>query len=170
MRAVVHATIADANAGDLAAFLARFEPGAAVVGVPSSDADVVYSALLAGGAVHEVSSCVPDGVAARGLGVACDIVISHPSAASSGVRIDGRVSLVVDEFDTIVSTSLTPDRGVFDDFDMAFAEWLADAHPDVHAGITWVGDDAVPAAADQPFVAEYYAEFAAQSDEYPVDG
>jgi hypothetical protein len=164
--ATIEETFADYDAGNLDDFLARFAPGNEFTGAD----DETIAALVAGGTRHEQSNCEPAGVESPGLRVVCDLLIEHPSYDVSGVQVAGSIGFVIAADGTIVENSYAMDWQTLISFNSEFKRWMQEAHTDIHEQITWLDEVPIASADDQATVAQYYEEFVAQSDVYPIGG
>jgi hypothetical protein len=159
-------TFADFNAGDLDTFLARWMFSS------SFGTDDEIAASMANGTQYQASECAPAGLESPSLAVVCDVGVRDGAFETTGVAASGAYRLVVRPDGRIESATNTIDWNLVTEYRSAFEQWLADAHPDVHGQVTWIGAETSPIASaeDQATVAQYYEEFVAQSDVYPIGG
>ena len=155
------------NTGDLEGFLAYFRPDVGIFSMEPAEREVGVAALMASGDQVLFDSCGPvadhESMIIRCEGLFLDNSYTFGGVETGGyleirVLADGLLGTMVDGIDYPAAVR----------FHEQFQQWLSETHPEVHDATTWVG--ALPTAESYDLVEPYYAEFVAQSDEYPVGG
>ena len=155
------------NSGDVEGFLSRFAPDVSVLGAPPQDAPAIFGALMAAGSEYTLSGCATAGTNVAGLLVRCSAETSSLLSRSGGVVVTGALTMTVGPHGVIRDMTTAVGFGPAFAFGEAFNAWLAETHPDVHAGIEWIFPS-LPAAGSVGTALEFVDEFVAASDRYPL--
>jgi len=171
------------NRGDIGAYKASLtgDELAFQQGVDAAEA------LSYANATTELGDCIVTGIAETGESIVeCDSTRNDDFYGAGGIVETGPMTFLVTEDDKISAVS-SPTSDIpwadteFAAFNLAYWNWLADAHPAVFADIAFVTPDldSIPGLTVNPLqpheptemltALEYVAEFVAQSDVYPIN-
>lgn len=166
------------NSGDFEAFRSLFAARPRVFG-SVLDSDVDWEAQRSFMAAGEQWMITGECEAIDSVSVTCPATLVNDFMGPAGIRFEVPALAMSFEGDgTVVSLGAQTWKvaGTPEDYFAAFDEWLAGAHPEVHAGlgprvVELSGDwGLLPGADDMVTVLAYVDEFLAASDVYPLEG
>lgn len=174
--AAVETMIEAHNSGDFAVWRAHFVAnGPNILRGPVQDESELdwQRSLMAANEVWTLDGeCRPDPT--HDEWITCPMTFTNDFWGPAGVILTGEVRFVVGRDGLLREMSMVTSKATGEplEFITMFDQWLAEAHPDVHAsfGQGVDGEGTMPNPDDMPRALQYVDEFIAQSDVYPIEG